>query len=100
MTDNGSCTRGVARRLPRRAGLRHLRTQPYRPRTNGKAERFIRILLDDWAYAASTPTPPNDPSHPSADFYNHHRPHGCLGRQPPITRLEALSWEERAGSYI
>jgi transposase len=53
MTDNGSCYRGVVHQLAcRTLGLKHLRTRPYRPRTNGKAERFIRTLLAGWAYGA------------------------------------------------
>jgi len=71
--------------------IRHLRTRPYRPRTNGKAERFIQTLLRDWAYAIRYQT-----SHhralalgPWIDYYNHRRPHGALGHQPPVTRLPA-----------
>jgi transposase InsO family protein len=53
LTDNGSCYRGVVHALAcRQLGIRHLRTRPYRPQTNGKAERFIRTLLAGWAYAA------------------------------------------------
>ena len=53
LTDNGSCYRGAVHALAcRRLGIRHLRTRPYRPQTNGKAERFIRTLLDGWAYGA------------------------------------------------
>ena len=53
MTDNGSCYRGPVHALAcRMLGLRHLRTRPYRPRTNGKAERFIRTMLGGWAYGA------------------------------------------------
>ena len=54
MTDNGACYKSRAfRRLVRRLGLRHLRTRPYTPRTNGKAERFIQTALREWAYARS-----------------------------------------------
>ena len=53
MTDNGSCYRGFVHQLACRSlGVKHLRTRPYRPHTNGKAERFIRTLLRGWAYAA------------------------------------------------
>ena len=53
MSDNGPCYRSTIHAFACRAmGLRHLRTRPYRPRTNGKAERFIRTLLGGWAYGA------------------------------------------------
>ena len=71
----------------RALGIRHLRTRPYRPRTNGKAERFIRTLLDGWAYGASTAAAPNAPppspagststitdDHTAPSATNHHSP--------------------------
>ena len=62
MTDNGSAYRRPCTPSPAApSGIRHLRTHPYRPRTNGKAERFIRTLLGSWAYAAFTPPTPNAP---------------------------------------
>ena len=71
--------------------IRHIRTRPYRPRTNGKAERFIQTLLRDWAYAARYET-----SHhralaltPWLTYYNQQRPHGALGHRPPASRLPA-----------
>jgi transposase InsO family protein len=90
MSDNGSCYRAHAhRRALRELGLRHLRTRPYRPRTNGKAERFIQTLLNEWAYARvygssaeRTGTLPL-----FLDRYNFRRPHGSLGHQAPATRL-------------
>ncbi|HEY2788534.1 MAG TPA: integrase core domain-containing protein, partial [Gaiellales bacterium] len=82
-------------------GLRHLRTRPRRPRTNGKAERFIRTLLAGWAYAAIYAN-----SQERADAldgwlytYNHTRPHGNLGHQPPLRRLQALTENNLPGSY-
>jgi len=92
MTDNGSCYRSDAW-----AGacvhheLRHLRTRPYRPRTNGKAERFIQTLLREWAYAAAYTTSEQRALAlaPWLDYYNHRRPHGALGHQPPAARLRA-----------
>jgi transposase InsO family protein len=52
MTDNGSCYKSFAfRRLCKRFGLKHIRTKPYTPKTNGKAERFIQTCLREWAYA-------------------------------------------------
>jgi transposase InsO family protein len=79
----------------------HLRTHPYRPRTNGKAERFIRTMLGGWAYAAIYG---NSEERRRAlagwlDFYNRRRPHGSLRHQPPLQRLEALRRNNLAGSY-
>ena len=94
MTDNGSGYRSALHALACRAlGVRHLRTRPYRPRTNGKAERFIRTLLGGWAYGAIYAS-----SHERAAAldgwlwsYNHHRPHGSLRHKPPATRLRELN---------
>jgi transposase InsO family protein len=102
MTDNGSCYRGPAHALAcRMLGLRHLRTRPYRPRTNGKAERFIRTMLGGWAYGAiySSSAQRTQALPGWLDFYNLQRPHGSLGHQPPIQRLEALSRNNLPGSY-
>jgi transposase InsO family protein len=90
MTDNGSAYRSDAFRAAcAQAGLRHIRTRPYTPRTNGKAERFIQTSLREWAYAR--------PYHSSAErgqamqpwitAYNHSRPHSALGGLPPAARL-------------
>jgi transposase InsO family protein len=89
MTDNAFAYRSKDwQRLCRRLRIKHVRTQPYRPRTNGKAERFIRILLNEWAYARPYPSSTHRSAalSPWLDFYNHQRPHGSLGRQPPISR--------------
>jgi transposase InsO family protein len=93
MTDNGSCYRSRAfRDLCRDLGLRHIRTRPYTPRTNGKAERFIQTALREWAYAKAYDTS----AMRAAELpfwlhrYNWHRPHGALKSKPPISRL-ALS---------
>jgi transposase InsO family protein len=102
MTDNGACYRGVLHAIAcRTLGMRHLRTQAYRPRTNGKAERFIRTMLGGWAYGAIYGNSAERTRALPAwlDFYNHQRPHGSLGRQPPIRRLEALSRNNLPGSY-
>jgi len=102
MTDNGSCYRAIVHALACKAlGLKHLRTRPYRPRTNGKAERFIRTMLGGWAYGAIYG---NSQERRAAlagwlDFYNRRRPHGSLGHQPPLQRLEALRRNNLAGSY-
>jgi len=102
MTDNGACYCSILHALACRAlGLRHLRTRPYRPRTNGKAERFIRTMLGGWAYGAIYHTSQERCRALPAwlNFYNLQRPHGSLGHQPPIQRLEALSRNNPPGSY-
>jgi transposase InsO family protein len=94
LTDNGSCYRALVHALAcKTLGIRHLRTRPYRPRTNGKAERFIRTLTDNWAYGAVYR---NSNERTAAlpgwlDWYNRHRPHRSLGRKPPLTRLTELN---------
>jgi transposase InsO family protein len=90
MTDNGSAYVSVAHALACRAlGIRHLRTRPRRPQTNGKAERFIRTMLEGWAYGRiySSSKERTDALGGWLDFYNRRRPHGALGRQPPVSRL-------------
>ena len=94
MTDNGSGYRSALHAAACRAmGLRHLRTRPYRPRTNGKAERFIRTMLGGWAYGAIYASSPERTA--ALDgwlwHYNHDRPHGALSHKPPITRLAELN---------
>ena len=94
MTDNGSCYRGVVHALAcKTLGLRHLRTRPYRPRTNGKAERFIQTLLGGWAYAriyaSSSERARALPIW--LNHYNYVRPHASLGKQPPGSRLNNVS---------
>jgi transposase InsO family protein len=97
MTDNGSAYRSMIHALACRAlGIRHVRTRPRRPQTNGKAERFIRTMLAGWAYGAIY----RDSRERTAALdgwlwtYNHRRRHSAIGRQPPITRLNNL-----LGSY-
>ncbi len=90
MTDNGSCY--VSHRFAAACselGLRHLRTRPYRPCTNGKAERFIQTLLRGWAYRRSYSTSANRTLRlpKFLSYYNHRRPHASLGRQAPAARL-------------
>ena len=96
LTDNGACYRGVVHAVAcRKLGIKHLRTRPYRPQTNGKAERFIRTLINGWAYGAIY--------HSSQErtqaldgwlwHYNHRRRHSALGHQPPASRTNLL------GSY-
>ena len=90
MTDNGSCYRSKAfARTCKMLGLKHIRTRPYTPKTNGKAERFIQTSLREWAYARAY----NTSDERTAELprwlhrYNWHRPHGSIGAKPPISRL-------------
>ena len=90
LTDNGNGYRSHAfADLLHQHGIRHIRTRPYTPRTNGKAEAFIRILQREWAYAHIYPTS----SHRARAlpgwlrWYNNHRPHGGIAGHPPITRI-------------
>lgn len=92
LTDNGPgyCSAAFTSRC-RQHHIRISRTRPYRPRTNGKAERFIQTMLRDWAYARryETSDQRNLALTPWIDYYNHRRPHGALGHQAPATRLPA-----------
>jgi transposase InsO family protein len=90
MTDNGSCYRAFDfRDACRDLGLKHIRTKPYTPKTNGKAERFIQTALREWAYAQAYPTSQRRAE--ELPFwlhrYNWHRPHGGIKSQTPISRL-------------
>jgi transposase InsO family protein len=91
MTDNALAYRRSKawRRVCHRHRIKHITTKPYRPRTNGKAERFVRIMLNEWAYTRPYPssTQRRAALRPWIDFYNHRRPHGSLERQPPISRI-------------
>jgi transposase InsO family protein len=96
LTDNGSAYVSTVHAVACRGlGIRHLRTRPYRPQTNGKAERFIRTLINGWAYGAIYRS-----SHERTTaldgwlwHYNHRRRHSALGHQPPVSRTNLL------GSY-
>jgi transposase InsO family protein len=93
MTDNGSAYVSHAHRQAlAELGIRHLRTRPYRPRTNGKAERFIQTLLNEWAYARiyGSSHERTQQLDPWLERYNYRRPHGSLGHQPPATRTNNL----------
>jgi transposase InsO family protein len=90
MTDNGAAYRSTLHaQLCRQLGLKHLRTQPYRPRTNGKAERFIQTLLREWAYGQLFQTSRDRIAalEPWLLHYNFTRTHGALGHKPPGSRL-------------
>ena len=90
MTDNGACYKSRAfARACKRLRLKHIRTKPYTPKTNGKAERFIQTALREWAYARAYDTSVQR----AEDLpiwlhrYNWHRPHGSLKANTPISRL-------------
>jgi transposase InsO family protein len=90
MTDNGPCYTSFAfRDFCRERGLKHIRTKPYTPKTNGKAERFIQTSLREWAYAKAYPTSDQRAAELPAWLhrYNWHRPHGGIGSKTPISRL-------------
>ena len=90
MTDNGACYRSTAfKNTCRELGLKHVRTKPYTPRTNGKAERFIQTALREWAYARSYNTSDQRAACLAGwtHRYNFHRPHGGIKHQTPISRL-------------
>ena len=94
MTDNGPAYRSAIHAFACRAlALRHLRTRAYRPRTNGKAERFIRTLLAGWAYGALYATSAERTAALDGWLwtYNHRRPHGALSHKTPIARLNELN---------
>jgi transposase InsO family protein len=94
MSDNGACYRATIHAVAcRLLGLKHLRTRPYRPRTNGKAERFIRTLLGGWAYGAIYGSSRERTAALDGWLwtYNHRRPHGSLSHKAPIARLRELN---------
>jgi transposase InsO family protein len=96
LSDNGSAYRATVHALACKAlRIRHRRTRPYRPQTNGKAERFIRTLLNGWAYGAIYRSSAERTA--ALDgwlwHYNHRRRHSAIGHQPPVTRTNLL------GSY-
>jgi transposase InsO family protein len=96
LTDNGPAYIATAHAIAcRRLGIKHIRTRPYRPQTNGKAERFIRTLIAGWAYGAIYRSSQERTT--ALDgwlwHYNHRRRHSALGHQPPVTRTNVL------GSY-
>jgi transposase InsO family protein len=94
LTDNGNPYRSLAFRAAcAELAIRPRRTRPYRPQTNGKAERLIRTLLTEWAYAQLF----HDSASRAAalpaflDFYNRSRPHRSLGGQPPMSRVPPVN---------
>ena len=103
ITDNGSCYRSFAwRDALACTSVVHKRTRPYRPQTNGKVERFHRILLEEWAYIRDWHS--DDERHAAYDgfmhFYNHHRSHGALGWATPIDTLAHLHGDNLPAEHI
>ena len=93
MTDNGAAYRSTLHTLACRAlGLRHQRTRPYRPRTNGKAERFTKTMIAGWNDGAIYATSRERAAALDGWLwtYNHRRRHSAIGRQPPISHLNNL----------
>ena len=90
MTDNGSAYLSHAfRKACEDANLKHKRTRPYTPRTNGKAELFIHTSLREWAYlrAFASSAERTQAMRPWLHSYNRWRPHSALGGKPPLSRL-------------
>jgi transposase InsO family protein len=98
MTDNGfSYVKNRSlRELLARHGIRHLTTEPYRPRTNGKVERFHQTMAREWAYGLSyrSHRQRNQALPHWLDHYNRHRPHSSLGGQPPISRVHNVCGQD------
>jgi transposase InsO family protein len=92
LSDNGVCFKRRWAEACAARGIAVRKTRPYRPQTNGKAERFIRTLLERWAYAYSYEHEPERLAalSPALDFYNRFRPHRALGGLAPLQRVNNL----------
>jgi hypothetical protein len=91
LTDNGSCYR--SEHFNQTLGdIKHRRTRPYRPQTNGKVERFNRTMLEEWAYVRPYASEAERVEAFGAflHLYNHHRSHTALGGKPPVSRVNDL----------
>jgi transposase InsO family protein len=93
MTDNGKGFKNAFRAACDELGIRHIKTRPYTPKTNGKAERFVQTSLREWAYARPYVSSAQREAalQPFLHRYNWHRPHSALNRQPPMSRIPAVS---------
>lgn len=93
MTDNGTGYKKTFRLACEALGIRHIRTRPYTPKTNGKAERFVQTSLREWAYAQPYQTSAQREAalQPFIDRYNWLRPHSALNHKPPITRIRGVN---------
>jgi transposase InsO family protein len=93
MTDNGTGYKNTFKAACDELGIRHIKTKPYTPKTNGKAERFVQTSLREWAYARPYVSSAQREAalQPFLHRYNWHRPHCALNRQPPMSRIPAMS---------
>ncbi len=93
MTDNGTGYKNTFQAACDELGVRHIKTRPYTPKTNGKAERFVQTSLREWAYARPYVSSAQREAalQPFIHCYNWHRPHSALNRQPPMSRIPAVS---------
>ena len=93
MTDNGTGYKRIFESACAELGLRHIRTRPYTPKTNGKVERFVQTSLREWAYVRPYRSSAlREPAlQPFIDHYNWHRPHSALAHQPPMIRIPAVN---------
>jgi transposase InsO family protein len=93
MTDNGTGYKKTYRLACEALGIRHVRTRPYTPKTNGKAERFVQTTLREWAYARPYESSAEREAalQPFIDRYNWLRPHSALDHKPPITRIRGMN---------
>lgn len=93
MTDNGAGYKNTFKAACDELGIRHIRTRPYTPKTNGKAERFVQTSLREWAYAKPYESSAQREAalQPFLDHYNWFRPHSALNHQPPMTRIPAMN---------
>jgi transposase InsO family protein len=93
MTDNGAGYKRTYRDACEQLGIRHIRTRPYTPKTNGKAERFVQTSLREWAYVRPYVSSAQREAalQPFLHRYNWHRPHCSLNRQPPMSRIPAMN---------
>lgn len=93
MTDNGAGYKNAFRAACQELNIRHIRTRPYTPKTNGKAERFVQTSLREWAYARPYESSAQRQAalQPFIDGYNWCRPHSALNHQPPMSRIPAMN---------
>ena len=93
MTDNGTGYKNQFRAACEELGIRHIRTRPYTPKTNGKVERFVQTSLREWAYVRPYESSAQRQAalQPFIDAYNWLRPHSALNHQPPMSRIPAMN---------